>query len=200
LRIISGSRRGHRLVDWEENGIRPMRDFVRSALFNILADLVADARFLDLFCGTGSVGLEALSRGAREATFVDRSPGACRIVRRNLDVLGFLDQGSILQRDYAIGIDHLERRGKRYDLIFVGPPYDKGLAEAALRLIAGHAILAKDGLTISEVRNKTHLDDRYGPLERVDKRVYGDNVLDFYGLGEPVASVQDEKEESKEEE
>lgn len=200
MRIISGSKRGHRLVDWDESGIRPMRDFVRSALFNILADLVVDARFLDLFCGTGSVGLEALSRGAREATFVDRSPGACSIVRRNLDALGFLDQGSILHKDYAIGIDHLERRGKRYDLIFVGPPYDKGLAEAALRLIAEHAILAKDGLIITEVRNKTHLDDRYGPLERVDKRIYGDNVLDFYVLGEPTASVQDEKEESKEEE
>jgi len=198
LRIISGSKRGHRLVDWQESGIRPMRDFVRSALFNILADLVVDARLLDLFCGTGSVGLEALSRGRGRATFVDRSPGACSIVRRNLDALGFLGQGSILQRDYAIGIDHLERRGKRYDLIFVGPPYDKGLAKAALRLIAEHEILAKDGLIITEVRNKTHLNDIYGPLERVDKRIYGDNVLDFYGLGEPTASVQDENEESKE--
>ncbi len=193
MRIISGSRRGHRLVEWEESGIRPMRDFVRSALFNILADLVIDARFLDLFCGTGSVGLEALSRGAWEATFVDRSRKACSIVRRNLDSLGFLDQGSVLQRDYAAGIDHLERRGKRYDLIFVGPPYDKGLAEAALQSIVEHAILAKNGLIITEVRNKTHLDDRYGPLERFDKRIYGDNVLDFYASSEPTANVREEQ-------
>ena len=198
VRIISGSRRGHRLVEWEESGIRPMRDFVRSALFSILGDLVLDARFLDLFCGTGSVGLEALSRGSREVTFVDRSSGACRIVRRNLDLLGFIDQGSVLQRDYAVGIDHLERRGRRYDLIFVGPPYDKGLAEAALRLMAEHAILAKDGLIITEVRNKTHLDARYGMLERIDKRTYGDNVLDFYTLSEPNEEIQDEREEAKE--
>lgn len=180
-------------MEWEESGIRPMRDFVRSALFNILADLVIDARFLDLFCGTGSVGLEALSRGAWEATFVDRSRKACSIVRRNLDSLGFLDQGSVLQRDYAAGIDHLERRGKRYDLIFVGPPYDKGLAEAALQSIVEHAILAKNGLIITEVRNKTHLDDRYGPLERFDKRIYGDNVLDFYASSEPTANVREEQ-------
>ena len=198
MRIISGSRRGHRLVEWEETGIRPMRDFVRSALFNILADLVIDARFLDLFCGTGSVGLEALSRGAWEAMFVDRSPGACSIVRRNLDLLGFLDHGSVLQRDYAAGIDHLERRGKRYDLIFVGPPYDKGLADFALRLMAEHAILGKDGLIIAEVRNKTHLESEYGPLERVDKRIYGDNVLDFYSFSEQEADVREEQEQREE--
>ena len=199
VRIISGSRKGHRLVEWEESGIRPMRDFVRSALFNILADLVVNARFLDLFCGTGSVGLEAISRGAWEATFVDRSPKACRIVRRNLDLLGFLDQGSVLERDYAVGIDHLQRRGKRYDLIFVGPPYDKGLADSALKLMAEHSILAKDGLIITEVRNKTHLEDRYGPLERFDKRTYGDNVLDFYSFAESTGSEQDNEEGDEEE-
>ena len=177
-----------------------MRDFVRSALFNILSDLVVDARFLDLFCGTGSVGLEALSRGAKEATFVDRSSGACGIVRRNLDLLRFLDRGSVLQRDYADGIDYLERRGKQYDLVFIGPPYDKGLADTALRLIAEQRILAKDGFIITEVRNKTHLEERYGPLKHIDKRTYGDNVLDFYTLSELEESVQDAKEGSKEEE
>lgn len=174
-----------------------MRDFVRSALFNILSDLVADARFLDLFCGTGSVGLEALSRGAQEATFVDRSSGACGIVRRNLDLLGFLDRGSVLQRDYADGIDHLERRGKRYDLVFIGPPYDKGLAAAALQSVAEHRIVAEEGIVITEVRNKTHLDCRYGMLERIDKRVYGDNVLDFYSLTGQVASDERHREEEE---
>ena len=198
MRIISGSRKGHRLVEWEESGIRPMRDFVRSALFNILSDLVVDAGFLDLFCGTGSVGLEALSRGALEATFVDRSHAACAIVRRNLDLLGFLDKGSVLQRDYAAGIDHLQRRGKRYDLIFVGPPYDKGLAASTLCLLAEHEILAKDGLIVTEVRNKTHLDARYGALERIDERTYGDNVLGFYGFSEEEKEFSEEKREERE--
>ena len=166
-----------------------MRDFVRSALFSILGDLVVNSHFLDLFCGTGSVGLEALSRGAAEVTFVDHSPRACGIVRRNLDLLGFLDVGGVLQLDYKAAIDHLQRRGKRYDLIFVGPPYDKGLADAALRTMAEGAILMANGFIITEVRNKTHLDDKYRLLERIDERVYGDNVLSFYGLGRPKAIV-----------
>lgn len=198
MRIISGSRRGRKLVAWQESGIRPMRDFVRSALFNILSDLVVDAYFLDLFCGTGSVGLEALSRGARAVTFVDRSSGACGIVRRNLDLLGFLEQGSVLQRDYAEGIDHLERRGRRYDIVFVGPPYDQGLADSALLLMAEHAIVVEGGLVITEVRNKTRLDARYGPLKRVDRRIYGDNVLDFYSLSEREISGRERKEEREE--
>ncbi len=185
MRIIGGSRRGRKLVEWEGSGIRPMRDFVRTALFNIISDMVMDARFLDLFCGTGSVGLEALSRGAREVAFVDRSANACGIVRRNLDLLGFLDRARVLQSDYVAGIDHLERRGKKFDLVFVGPPYDKGLADAALRLLAERPIIAPDALVVAEVRNKTRLDQSYGPLEQIDKRVYGDNVLNFY-LAVPV--------------
>lgn len=157
-----------------------MRDFVRTALFNIIGETVLEARFLDLFCGTGSVGLEALSRGAREVTFVDRSADACGIVRRNLDQLGFLDRGRVLHVDYVEGIDYLERRGKKFDLVFVGPPYDKGLADAALRLFSERSILDPDAVVIAEVRNKTTLDQQYGLLKQIDKRVYGDNVLDFY--------------------
>src|SRR5512136_1739462 len=99
MRIIAGERRGRKLVEWEDSGIRPMRDFVRSALFNILSDFVTDAAFLDLFSGTGSVGLEALSRGACACTFVDQSADACGIVRRNLDALDFLARGDVVQSD-----------------------------------------------------------------------------------------------------
>jgi len=167
-------------VEWQAAGIRPMRDFVRTALFNIIGETILEARFLDLFCGTGSVGLEALSRGAREVTFIDQSADACGIVRRNLDQLGFLDRARVLHVDYVEGIDYLERRGKKFDLVFVGPPYDKGLADAALRLFSERSILDPDAVVITEVRNKTTLDQQYGLLKQIDKRVYGDNVLDFY--------------------
>jgi 16S rRNA (guanine966-N2)-methyltransferase len=180
MRIIGGSSRGRKLVEWQAAGIRPMRDFVRTALFNIIGETILEARFLDLFCGTGSVGLEALSRGAREVTFIDQSADACGIVRRNLDQLGFLDRARVLHVDYVEGIDYLERRGKKFDLVFVGPPYDKGLADAALRLFSERSILDPDAVVITEVRNKTTLDQQYGLLKQIDKRVYGDNVLDFY--------------------
>jgi len=182
MRIIGGSRRSRRLVPWEETGIRPMRDFVRTALFNILAELVSEARFLDLFCGTGSVGLEALSRGAREAVFVDRSPGACGIVRRNLDLLEFLDVGRVVQADFAEGIDRLQRRGRIFDLVFVGPPYGKGLADLALDLLGEGRLLAEGAVVVSEVRTGMELASSYGELQEIDRRTYGDNTLFFHRL------------------
>ena len=189
MRIISGSRKGCRLVSWEEEGIRPMRDFVRAALFNILGELVVDARFLDLFCGTGSVGLEALSRGAKECTFVDRSPAACAITRRNLGKLGFLSQGQVLETDFLSGIDHFARRGRRFDLVFVGPPYGKGLAEEALSRLGKGDILGPEAIVVTEVYKKEALSQSYGLLSKIDTRSYGDNTLCFYR----VSSVMPQK-------
>ncbi len=187
MRIIGGEKRGRKLVPWEEVGIRPMRDFVRTALFNILADFVVDARFLDLFAGTGSVGLEALSRGASGAVFVDVSLEACSIVRRNLDSLGLLDRGEVLQADFAEGLDYLARRGRKFDLIFVGPPYGQGLAEKALGLLGDGELIAAGGVVVTEVFRKEGLPASCGRLHLVDKRLYGDNALLFYQRDEPEA-------------
>lgn len=164
-----------------------MRDFVRSALFNIIANFTVDSTFLDLFCGTGSVGLEALSRGASMATFIDNSSKACGIVRRNLDLLGFLDRANVLQLDYDEAIDNLERRGRSYNLVFVGPPYDKGLAEASLKILARSPIVLPDGLIVAEIRNKTELKTSYGNLNQIDNRTYGDNSLVFY---QPISNSE----------
>ena len=180
MRITGGIRRGQRLVSWEETGIRPMRDFVRTALFNILGDLLPGACFLDLFCGTGSVGLEALSRGAEACVFIDSSAGACSITRRNLDALGFLDRGKVIQADFAEGIDHLKRRGRTFDLVFVGPPYEKGLAEAALPLLGEGRLVAAGALVVTELFKKEKVASVYGRLIRTEERIYGDNMLVFY--------------------
>lgn len=183
MRIISGSRKGRKLVPWEKEGIRPMRDFVRAALFNIISELVPNARFLDLFCGTGSVGLEALSRGARECVFVDSSPAACAIARRNLEALGFLSRAQVIQEDYLAGIDRLSRRGRKFELVFVGPPYGKGLAAGALSRLGVGDVLAEGGLVVTEVYKKEELSPTYGVISRVDSRTYGDNTLHFYAVG-----------------
>lgn len=180
MRIIGGSYKGRKLVPWEDSGIRPMRDFVRSALYSILLEFVPNARFLDLFAGTGSVGLEALSRGADSCVFVDASEYACGIIRRNLDVLGLMERGQVLCMDYAHAIDHLARRGRRFDLVFVGPPYGRGLAVAALQQIADGRLLGSDPVVVAEVRKRTPLPIQTGELTRVDRRKYGDNELHFY--------------------
>ena len=180
MRIIGGSRKGRKLVPWEDTGIRPMRDFVRSALYNILLEFVPEARFLDLFAGTGSVGLEALSRGANSCVFVDASDYACGIVRRNLDLLGLIEQSQVLCMDYSDAIDHLVRRGRQFDLVFVGPPYGRGLAAAAVGKISVGKLLGPDPVVVAEVRRREPLPGQVGNLIRVDLRKYGDNELHFY--------------------
>lgn len=180
MRIIAGERRGRKLVEWEDAGIRPMRDFVRSALFNILSDFVTDAAFLDLFCGTGSVGLEALSRGARSCTFVDQSADACGIVRRNLDSLDFLARGDVVESDAFQAIATLARLGRRYDLIFVGPPYYKELVPRALDALADGKLFQADPVVVAEIHALESIGESYGVLSVVDRRLYGDNQLLFF--------------------
>ena len=180
MRIIGGSRRGRKLVEWDESGIRPMRDFVRSALFSILNDFTPDSDFLDLFCGTGSVGLEALSRGARSCTFVDRSSGACGIVRRNLEALDLLDQARVLEGDAMALIDELGRRARTFDLVFLGPPYYQNLVPEALRALKDGRVLAEDFVVIAEIHHTESADSQLGVLKQVDARRYGDNILLFY--------------------
>jgi 16S rRNA (guanine966-N2)-methyltransferase len=194
MRIIGGGRRGRRLVEWNESGIRPMRDFVRSALFNIIDDFVDGADFLDLYCGTGSVGLEALSRGARRCTFVDRSNEACCIVRRNLDLLDFLSAGEVIESDSIEAVDHLTRLGRRFDLVFVGPPYFQESVPRTLERLADGRLLAADPVVIAEIHQTETVADRYGILESVDLRRYGDNLLCFFRPS-PASEERDEMDE-----
>jgi 16S rRNA (guanine966-N2)-methyltransferase len=184
MRIIEGSHRGRRLVDWEESGIRPMRDFVRGALFNILSDIVPGAAFLDLYSGTGSVGLEALSRGARSCVFVDASPEACAIARRNLDALDLLSVGRVLQGDCLRTIDELKRRGRRFDVVFIGPPYYHDLVPTTLDALSDGRLLTQDPVVVGEIHKNEQCGETYGVLDLVDDRRYGDNRLLFYRTDE----------------
>ena len=167
-------------MDWAEDGIRPMRDFVRSALFSILSDIVPGASFLDLYCGTGSVGLEALSRGARSCTFVDASSAACAIVRRNLDVLDLLDVGQVFEGDSLRMIEELARRGRRFDVVFVGPPYHRELVPGTLDALGNGRLLSGDPVVVGEIHKSERAGEAYGVLDLVDTRRYGDNRLLFY--------------------
>lgn len=195
MRIIGGERRGRRLVEWDDSAIRPMRDFVRTALFNILSDFVPDAAFLDLFCGTGSVGLEALSRGARSCTFVDRSSDACGIVRRNLDLLDFLPRGEVIQGDAFGTLETLRQVGRRFDLVFIGPPYYHEIVPRALEALGDGALLGSDPVVIAEIHHTESIADAVGNLSLVDRRRYGDNQLWLYrtvGGGDVAAGGGDE--------
>jgi 16S rRNA (guanine(966)-N(2))-methyltransferase RsmD len=181
MRIIAGSRQGKVILEPTTREIRPMREAVRAALFNILQDVVKESRFLDLFAGTGSVGLEALSRGARSCDFVDLSPEAISIINKNLVALDLTSQARVHQLDSLTAIERFHQHGEKFDLLFIGPPYGKGLAVQAFEKLAEDPILSEGGIAITEVFKKEILADAYGAYRLFEERQYGDNSLKFYG-------------------
>ncbi len=182
MRITGGELRGRRLHVPKSSAIRPMRDQVRAALFSVLGELVKDSRFLDLFAGTGSVGLEALSRGAAFVVFVDSSREAIEIIRRNVLELGLRDRAVILQDDVFRALERLWRQGERFDLVFIGPPYGHDLAHQTLEKLSQLDVLSDDAVVVTEVFKKERVESRYGQLVLAQERTYGDNVLKFYRL------------------
>ena len=174
MRIVAGTYGGRRLAAPRGGRTRPTADRVREALFSMLGPL-ADARVLDLFAGSGALGLEALSRGAAEATFVDSSAAAIRAVRANLESLG---AGAEVRRaDARAFLRNARAAGRQYDLVFLDPPYQR--AGAVAKALAGDlaAVLAPRARVVAE-------SDRRSPLElplalQADRR-YGDTVIRIF--------------------
>ncbi len=180
MRIIGGERKGRKLAEWHGLPIRPLRDRVRTALFDILRELIPDAEVLDLFAGTGAVGLEALSRGAARATMVERSHRVTRLIHDNVRRLDYEDRVRVLTGDALHHIRELGRHGERFDVVFVGAPYDTPLARNSMHALAMETPLEPQAVVIAEVHTKEPLDDRYGPLQRELQRAYGETRLDFF--------------------
>ena len=181
MRITGGALSGRQLHTPKTSQIRPMRDQVRSALFSILGDLVEGARFLDLFAGTGSVAIEALSRGASKAVCVDRSREAVGILRENFKQLDLNDQAHVVQDDVFRWLS--ANSESAFDLIFVGPPYYDDLANRAMKELAMTDLWGSGSILFAEVFKKEHMETEYGSLAQVDVRTYGDNKIHFYRPG-----------------
>lgn len=174
MRVITGKARGRRLREPKGMDIRPTTDMVKEAVFNILQFELEGARVLDLFAGTGQLGIEALSRGAAEAVFVDGSSAAVKIVRENLKLCGF--EARVLQGD-AIG--YLPSLG-RFDVVFLDPPYDSGLLEKALEVIENVDILNDGGIIVCESRREKTMPELAPPYRQTLSRRYGKVCLTVY--------------------
>ena len=174
MRVITGSARGRKLKTPENYDIRPTTDNVKEALFNILQFDIEGRRVLDLFAGTGQLGIECLSRGAASATFVDKDRNALRIVRDNLKSCNL--SAAVVQAD-ALGF---LQKGQQFDLIFVDPPYDSGLYEAVLERINLVDILSDGGIIICETRKEIELPQMRLPYRKVREYRYGTVKLGKY--------------------
>jgi 16S rRNA (guanine966-N2)-methyltransferase len=180
VRIVAGRFRGHPLKGPSGQSIRPTSDRLRETLFNVLAhaygDPVTDARVLDLFAGTGALGLEALSRGARFALFVEEGVEARGLLRTNIEALGVQGATRIFRRD-ATKLGPVKPQ-ERFDLVLLDPPYGKGLAEAALASARAGGWLKPDALCVVEEAGDVEVTIPEG-FELVEARAYGEAQLIF---------------------
>jgi 16S rRNA (guanine966-N2)-methyltransferase len=187
MRVIAGSAKGRRLFSVPGQSTRPITDRVKEALFNILAGPVLDARFLDLFAGTGSVGIEALSRGARHATFIECDRRAIATIRRNLNVTRLAEHATVLQRD-AFHFIH-DHAGDPFDIIYVAPPQYQVLWSRTLRALQGSSLVVSGTLVVVQIYPK-----EFEPLDLAqfvlsDQRTYGSTLLCFYEAAMPPPSA-----------
>ena len=191
MRVIAGTFRGRRLAAPKGNRlVRPTADRVKESVFSILQKQIVDANFLDLCAGTGSMGIEALSRGAKHVTFLERDPRCIEIIERNLHTCGLLTESRaryhLLRRDVVKGITHLCKRSTLFGIIYFDPPYGldvvggSQLYTSCLSRLAESALLCVGGVLLVEHTKQYVVPEAVGSLKRCRQARYGDTVVSFY--------------------
>ncbi|ACM21626.1 DNA methyltransferase, putative [Geotalea daltonii FRC-32] len=182
MRIISGSAKGRKLASPKDMRVRPTADRVKESLFNILTNLMDDlsaVRTLDIFAGTGSLGIEMLSRGGAYAVFVDNHRQSAAMIAKNLQMLGFAEKSRLMVEEALVALRLLERQGDGFDLIFLDPPYSKGHTEKILEFLSHSLLATDDTIVVAEFSVQEDIPAGFGQLQQFDRRVYGDTVLAF---------------------
>ncbi|MDA8236100.1 MAG: 16S rRNA (guanine(966)-N(2))-methyltransferase RsmD [Clostridia bacterium] len=182
MRVITGRAKGRQLKAPKGMNTRPTSDRVKEALFNVLGGKVENARFLDLFAGSGNVGIEALSRGAIEVFFVENNLKALKVIKENLELTGFQRQSQIISNDVIKALDALGRQQAQFDLVFVDPPYLKGYEQGVLDKINHYRLLAEGGILVIESSKRDQLPDEVGEIEHYRSQHYGDTCLSYYQI------------------
>lgn len=164
---------------------RPTSDRLRETLFNVIAPRIEGARFVDLYAGSGAVGIEAISRGARQVWFGESAPAAAKAIRENLRAFEVSEGFAVEPRGVSVLLDDLVKRGETVTLVFLDPPYEAAAEYArTLEFLGGRgaALLGEDARVIAEHRSRDTLAEGYGRLERVRVLKQGDAALSFYAL------------------
>ncbi len=183
MRIIGGDLKGRKLRPIRGMTIRPTSDRLRESLFNILGDRVQNAVVLDLFAGTGALGIEALSRGARLAVFIDRYKGALSAVAENLRQCGIQDRARVVRWDMVRGLSCIRDHQPPFTLVFMDPPYERNLVAPALNHLAESRALASKSLIIVEHSAHEPAPEPPGEWRFADQRRYGKTLVSFYSCG-----------------
>lgn len=175
MRVITGLARGRKLKDFEGRDIRPTTDMVKEAMFSVIQFDIEGRETLDLFSGTGQLGIEALSRGAKFCRFVDKAKESADLTRENIALAGFKDKSNVINAD---SIDFLRMGRYKFDLAFLDPPYNKGLIENALPLL--EPMINEGGIVVCEHEKETVLPECVGKLKVSKVYKYGKTAVTVY--------------------
>ncbi len=182
LRIISGAYGGQKIKTLPGRETRPTSDRVREALFNVLQPRLPGCFFLDLYAGSGAIGIEALSRGAARAVFIEANSSAVKVIRENLTRLNLLDRAEVIWAKLPAGLDIAAATGHKFDLVFVDPPYLKNLVEPTLIKLGELDLLNALGWVAAETAAREQLPARLDNLECFKEKRYGDTRLSYYSM------------------
>lgn len=175
MKIISGKYKGRVLEGFDIAGTRPTMDRVKESVFAMIQTWLEDAIVLDLFAGSGNLGIEALSEGAKEIYLVDKNKKACQVMKRNLDKIG-VSENVIFYGDYKKALDNYKNQSIKFDIIFLDPPYQTDLVEKSIEIIEKEELLSKDGIIVAESNSidKIIFSKR---LKMIKSKKYGDKVV-----------------------
>ena len=181
LRVISGSARGHKLKAPKGDKVRPTEDRIKESLFNILGHIRTHVRVLDIFAGTGSIAIEFLSRGAKEAYLVDIDRDSIKAIKDNLKHTKLEDRAQVMNLDAFIALDRFESEDISFHYIYIDPPFNvDGIVDRTIKSISDKDILEDEGLIIVEHEKDLLLEEELYGFKKVDSRNYGYKTIDFY--------------------
>lgn len=175
MKVISGKYKGRSIIGFDLYGTRPTMDRVKESLFAMIQDDLKNKKVLDLFSGSGNLGIEAISQGAKEAILVDVNPKAYKTIKKNVEMIG-VEKTAVLNMDYKKALKHLKENNIKLDLIFLDPPYDTNYIETSIKLISEYDLLEKEGLLICETSSLSKI--VYSELfECIKQKKYGDKIV-----------------------
>lgn len=196
MRIIAGKYRSRQLKSLKGLALRPTSDRLRETLFNVLSPSIQGARFLDIFAGTGAIGIEALSRGASEVVFLENHPPAAKLIRQNLDALGIRSGFEVLVGDATRNLEKLAARTTNsvpaFDVVFLDPPYADAVEyDRVLTYLSASSLLKRSSIVVAEHSRKLDLPELIGPLHRYRILRQGDAALSLFAPKEETLNLRD---------
>lgn len=180
MKVLTGALRGQKLLFKPNAHLRPTSDKTRKAIFDILRGALEGARVLDLFSGTGALGIEALSSGASAVTFVELDRVQSSRITENLKQLKLLDRSTVITAEVFTALKNFSKAETRFDLIFADPPYEEGLGRRVAQVLSASTILAVGGILVLECQRNEEMLEREGSLKMVKSSVYGDSKVVIY--------------------